>query len=209
MQYAPQQKGGYPQQQQRQQQQFASQQQQFQSIPMQQQGGQQYQSQPRQPMGGGQPQGRQSMGGQQFQGQPQGRQSMGGQQFASQPAEQPRMPPQQFASQPAPPAQYTGAQSQQRQVGGTVEDNGMADWRWAALRRSIPVRGLAGVGLFFQQMEQDTERVYVKNILAMQSADREGTVLPGDVIEERALLAGTLDRDQEPRLLVSVASLYR
>mmetsp|Transcript_37234 Transcript_37234/g.88239 ORF Transcript_37234/g.88239 Transcript_37234/m.88239 type:complete len:884 (+) Transcript_37234:142-2793(+) len=167
MQYAPQQKGGYPQQQQRQQQQFASQQQQFQSIPMQQQGGQQYQSQPRQPMGGGQPQGRQSMGGQQFQGQPQGRQSMGGQQFASQPAEQPRMPPQQFASQPAPPAQYTGAQSQQRQVGGTVEDN-----------------GLAGVGLFFQQMEQDTERVYVKNILAMQSADREGTVLPGDVIEE-------------------------
>lgn len=40
------------------------------------------------------------------------------------------------------------------------------------------------MGLFFQQMEQDTERVYVKNILAMQSADREGTVLPGDVIEE-------------------------
>jgi len=44
--------------------------------------------------------------------------------------------------------------------------------------------GLAGVGLFFQQLEGDTDRVYVKNILSGQSADREGTVQVNDEIEE-------------------------
>ena len=40
------------------------------------------------------------------------------------------------------------------------------------------------MGLFFQQLEGDTDRVYVKNILSGQSADREGTVQVNDEIEE-------------------------